>query len=31
LASPYVVASSAIAGKIVGPLEFLRKREEELV
>jgi 3-isopropylmalate/(R)-2-methylmalate dehydratase large subunit len=31
LASPYVVAASAIAGKIVEPLEFLRKPEEELV
>jgi 3-isopropylmalate/(R)-2-methylmalate dehydratase large subunit len=31
LASPYVVAASAIAGKIVEPFEFLRKREEELV
>lgn len=30
LASPYVVAASAIAGKIVEPFEFLRK-EEELV
>ncbi len=30
LASPYVVAASAIAGKIVEPLEFLRKPEEEL-
>jgi 3-isopropylmalate/(R)-2-methylmalate dehydratase large subunit len=30
LASPYVVAASAIAGKIVEPFEFLRKREEEL-
>jgi homoaconitase/3-isopropylmalate dehydratase large subunit len=31
LASPYVVAASAIAGKIVEPFEFLRKPEEELV
>jgi len=31
LASPYVVAASAIAGKIIEPFEFLRKREEELV
>jgi 3-isopropylmalate/(R)-2-methylmalate dehydratase large subunit len=31
LASPYVVAASAIAGKIVEPHEFLRKPEEELV
>jgi len=31
LASPYVVAASAIAGKIVEPYEFLRKPEEELV
>jgi 3-isopropylmalate/(R)-2-methylmalate dehydratase large subunit len=31
LASPYVVAASAIAGKIVEPFEFLREREEELV
>ncbi|MFN2492793.1 MAG: aconitase family protein [Pyrinomonadaceae bacterium] len=31
LASPYVVAASAIAGKIVEPFEFLRKTEEELV
>ena len=31
LASPYVVAASAIAGKIVEPYEFLRDREEELV
>jgi 3-isopropylmalate/(R)-2-methylmalate dehydratase large subunit len=30
LASPYVVAASAIAGKIVEPLEFLREPEEEL-
>jgi 3-isopropylmalate/(R)-2-methylmalate dehydratase large subunit len=31
LASPYVVAASAIAGKIVEPYEFLRKREADLV
>ncbi len=31
LASPYVVAASAIAGKIVEPYEFLKNREEELV
>jgi 3-isopropylmalate/(R)-2-methylmalate dehydratase large subunit len=31
LASPYVVAASAIAGKIVAPFEFLGEREEELV
>src|ERR1700741_1522095 len=31
LASPYVVAASAIAGKIVEPSEFLHEREEELV
>ncbi|MDT4966006.1 MAG: 3-benzylmalate isomerase [Acidobacteriota bacterium] len=31
LASPYVVAASAIAGHIVEPHEFLKKREEELV
>ncbi len=31
LASPYVVAASAIAGKIVEPFEFLRKSEGELV
>ena len=31
LASPYVVAASAIAGKIVEPFEFLRAREEELI
>jgi 3-isopropylmalate/(R)-2-methylmalate dehydratase large subunit len=31
LASPYVVAASAIAGHIVEPEEFLRAREEELV
>ena len=31
LASPYVVAASAIAGKIVEPDEFLREREPELV
>jgi 3-isopropylmalate/(R)-2-methylmalate dehydratase large subunit len=31
LASPYVVAASAIAGKIVEPFEFLREREEVLV
>jgi 3-isopropylmalate/(R)-2-methylmalate dehydratase large subunit len=30
LASPYVVAASAIAGKIVEPSEFLRQPEEEL-
>src|SRR2546421_4682821 len=31
LASPYVVAASAIAGKIVEPYEFLKKLDEELV
>jgi 3-isopropylmalate/(R)-2-methylmalate dehydratase large subunit len=31
LASPYVVAASAIAGHIVEPEEFLREREEELI
>ncbi|HEX8845265.1 MAG TPA: aconitase family protein [Pyrinomonadaceae bacterium] len=31
LASPYVVAASAIAGHIVEPEEFLKAREEELV
>ncbi len=31
LASPYVVAASAIAGKIVEPYEFLRAHEGELV
>ena len=31
LASPYVVAASAIAGKIVEPSEFLNKPEAELV
>ncbi|MDQ5844573.1 MAG: aconitase family protein [Acidobacteriota bacterium] len=31
LASPYVVAASAIAGKIVEPFEFLKKPDEELV
>lgn len=31
LASPYVVAASAIAGRIVAPHEFLQEREEELV
>ncbi|MGH9930961.1 MAG: aconitase family protein [Pyrinomonadaceae bacterium] len=31
LASPYVVAASAIAGKIVEPFGFLREREDELV
>jgi 3-isopropylmalate/(R)-2-methylmalate dehydratase large subunit len=31
LASPYVVAASAIAGRIVEPHEFLKEREEELV
>jgi 3-isopropylmalate/(R)-2-methylmalate dehydratase large subunit len=31
LASPYVVAASAIAGKIVEPFEFLREPESELV
>lgn len=30
LASPYVVAASAIAGRIVEPEEFLREREEEM-
>jgi 3-isopropylmalate/(R)-2-methylmalate dehydratase large subunit len=30
LASPYVVAASAIAGKIVEPFEFLREPEKEL-
>lgn len=31
LASPYVVAASAIAGKIVEPFEYLQTPEEELV
>ncbi|HKO45363.1 MAG TPA: aconitase family protein [Pyrinomonadaceae bacterium] len=31
LASPYVVAASAIAGKIVEPYEFLKDRKKELV
>ncbi len=31
LASPYVVAASAIAGKIVEPYEFLREPEPELI
>ena len=31
LASPYVVAASAIAGKIVEPFEFLKKVDEELI
>ena len=31
LASPYVVAASAIAGKIVEPLDFLKKADAELV
>jgi 3-isopropylmalate/(R)-2-methylmalate dehydratase large subunit len=31
LASPYVVAASAIAGHIVAPEEYLGEREEELV
>jgi len=31
LASPYVVAASAIAGRIVEPEEFLKEREEELI
>jgi 3-isopropylmalate/(R)-2-methylmalate dehydratase large subunit len=31
LASPYVVAASAIAGRIVEPHEFLHEAEEELV
>jgi 3-isopropylmalate/(R)-2-methylmalate dehydratase large subunit len=31
LASPYVVAASAIAGHIVAPREFLTEHEEELV
>src|SRR5216684_7830687 len=31
LASPYVVAASAIAGKIIEPFEFLRKTDEESV
>jgi 3-isopropylmalate/(R)-2-methylmalate dehydratase large subunit len=31
LASPYVVAASAIAGKIVVPFEFLRQSEPELI
>src|SRR5436305_8391317 len=31
LASPFVVAASAIAGRIVEPDEYLREREEELV
>lgn len=31
LASPYVVAASAIAGKIVEPFEFLRVSDDELI
>lgn len=31
LASPYVVAASAIAGKIVEPFEYLQAPEEELI
>ena len=31
LASPYVVAASAIEGRIVEPLEFLNQIDEELV
>jgi 3-isopropylmalate/(R)-2-methylmalate dehydratase large subunit len=31
LASPYVVAASAIAGRIIEPLEFLNQPDEELV
>ncbi len=31
LASPYVVAASAIAGKIIEPFEFLKQSTEELV
>ncbi|HYY42688.1 MAG TPA: aconitase family protein, partial [Pyrinomonadaceae bacterium] len=31
LASPYVVAASAIAGRIIEPEEFLKERERELV
>ncbi|HEX8178621.1 MAG TPA: aconitase family protein, partial [Pyrinomonadaceae bacterium] len=31
LASPYVVAASAIAGRIIEPEEFLKEREAELV
>ncbi len=31
LASPYVVAASAIAGRIVEPEEFLKEREGELI
>jgi 3-isopropylmalate/(R)-2-methylmalate dehydratase large subunit len=31
LASPYVVAASAIAGRIIEPYEFLRYRDKELV
>jgi 3-isopropylmalate/(R)-2-methylmalate dehydratase large subunit len=31
LASPYVVAASAIAGRIVEPYEFLRQRDKELI
>jgi 3-isopropylmalate/(R)-2-methylmalate dehydratase large subunit len=31
LASPYVVAASAIAGKIIEPFEFLKNSDEELV
>jgi 3-isopropylmalate/(R)-2-methylmalate dehydratase large subunit len=31
LASPYVVAASAIAGKIVEPFEFLKRVDEELI
>ncbi|HYO62137.1 MAG TPA: aconitase family protein [Pyrinomonadaceae bacterium] len=31
LASPYVVAASAVAGRIVEPEEFLRAEDEELV
>ncbi len=31
LASPYVVAASAIAGRIVAPFEFLTQRDEQIV
>jgi 3-isopropylmalate/(R)-2-methylmalate dehydratase large subunit len=31
LASPYVVAASAVAGRIIEPEEFLKEPEAELV
>jgi len=31
MSSPFLIATSAIAGKIIEPFEFLKKPDEELV